>query len=121
MERWKSCNTQPCRGIDCIVSSWMNEGKCSKTCGSGFQGQFRKVLRAGAFGGLSCAGFKLHRKIPCNPTPCQRPSFDPVAAGKLTGFDFDVSQYCEQPELCSTLEAFELVQTTTPPASTAER
>jgi len=121
MQKWTSCNEQPCRGIDCIVSDWANEGQCSKTCGSGLQPQFRKVLQTGSNGGLSCKGFLLHRKIPCNPTPCQRQAFDPVAAGQLTGFDFDVAQYCEDPELCGILEAFELGPTTTRPASSSER
>jgi hypothetical protein len=30
--------------------------------------------------------------------------FDPVAAGKLTAFDFDVSEYCEDPDLCIKLK-----------------
>jgi len=118
LQRFVSCNEQPCTGIDCILSEWMDDGKCSNTCGSGWQSQFRRVLQSGRFGGISCKGKTLHRKMRCNLTPCQLQGFDPVAAGKLAGFDFDVAQYCEDPELCSLLEAFEL---TTPPASSTKR
>merc|ERR1712086_997235 len=120
-KRYLSCNQQPCRGIDCILSEWMDSGVCSKSCGSGFQPQFRRVLQNGRFGGKTCKGHSLHRQISCNLTPCQLQGFDPFAAGMLTGFDFDVAQYCEQPELCQSIGLFELGPTKKPPASSAER
>eukprot|EP00931_Biecheleriopsis_adriatica_P114811 TRINITY_DN90706_c0_g1_i1.p1 TRINITY_DN90706_c0_g1~~TRINITY_DN90706_c0_g1_i1.p1 ORF type:complete len:1304 (-),score=207.99 TRINITY_DN90706_c0_g1_i1:46-3576(-) len=101
LERTISCNSHPCSGVDCKVSEWITSGPCSKTCGAGVQKQLRKITRQSEYGGLSCSSFNMTRLISCNPTPCKNEGFDPVASGGVTGFDFDVSDYCDRPEDCA--------------------
>jgi len=108
MHRFVACNTQPCSGLDCLFSEWTNDGTCSKTCGGGAQRQYRTVTRHEKYGGRPCQGQSLHRSQKCKETPCPREGFDPIAAGRLTGFDFDIAEYCEEPDLCSLVEAVEL-------------
>ncbi|CAE8633132.1 unnamed protein product, partial [Polarella glacialis] len=92
---------------DCQLSAWLDNGPCSRSCGVGLQKQYRKVIRDAAVGGVSCEAFSLSKEVVCNPTPCPHAGFDPIAAGRFTGFDFDVSQYCDEPDLCARLEDVE--------------
>merc|ERR1712217_611200 len=107
MVRVVACNTHPCGGIDCGLSDWVNEKGCSLTCGTGVQKQYRSVKQHAKFGGLSCKNYPLTRQVVCNPTPCPLQGFDPIASGRLTGFNFDLARYCEHPSLCKTPEEIE--------------
>ena len=50
------------------MSSWINTGSCSATCGGGIQLQQRQVLIPAAFGGLDCP--TLIRNVPCSIRSC---------------------------------------------------
>lgn len=103
LERSVSCNENPCQGLPCQLSPWVNDGECSKSCDAGVQKQMRKILKHSAFGGTPCKGRPLIRYVGCNTTPCGMQGFNPVSAGKLTGFEFDVAQFCERPKTCADL------------------
>lgn len=103
LKRTIACNTHPCEGVACQLSEWVNEGVCSKSCDAGIQKQTREILQHSDFGGPKCKGRDLVRYIGCNTTPCGKQGFNPVSAGRLTGFDFDVSQFCERPTTCAAL------------------
>lgn len=107
LKRVTSCNQQPCDGVDCQVTPWIDSGICSKTCGKGTQKQFRRIVRHSEYGGVSCSDYSLTRTLVCNPVPCQRLPFDPMAAGRLTKFDFDIAEYCDSPAQCATAEDIE--------------
>lgn len=53
--------------VDCVVSDWVDQGKCSLTCGGGLQTQVRHVVHPARHGG-SCP--RLTRQLPCNTQPC---------------------------------------------------
>jgi len=117
VERQVACNTHPCHGTDCRVSDWINDGSCTRKCGGGLQKQYRVVRTHATFGGIPCNTFSYTRQVVCNPTPCQQEGFDPIAAGKLSGFNFDVAEYCEHPDLCAVLQANAIRDVHQPPPS----
>jgi len=109
LKRSVACNTHPCNGHDCILTPWLNDGTCSKTCGTGRLKQYRTVVSKEEYGGKPCNASRSHRVVLCNPTACGgERTFDPVTSGRLSGFDFGVQEYCEQPQLCSVLSAVEV-------------
>ncbi|CAJ1404583.1 unnamed protein product [Effrenium voratum] len=99
LERRVTCNSEPCQGLDCMLSDWIDKGLCSRACGGGHQEQYRKVVRQPAFGGLPCSK-NMTRVVMCNIVPCKVEGFDPIAAGHSTGFDFDIRDYCDPQEAC---------------------
>ncbi|CAE7537279.1 SPON1 [Symbiodinium natans] len=58
LEQHVLCNKYPCKGLDCEVSGWMDQGHCSRSCGGGLQRQFRKVedLIGTIYRNRSCVG-----------------------------------------------------------------
>lgn len=52
----------------CVVGSWTDWGTCTKTCGGGFQRQFRKVLTSPQNGGSRCPA--LYRTASCGTAKC---------------------------------------------------
>uniref|UniRef100_UPI00358F2622 spondin-1 isoform X2 n=1 Tax=Myxine glutinosa TaxID=7769 RepID=UPI00358F2622 len=56
--------------IDCQVSEWLKEGRCSRSCGRGRELWVRHVLRAPHFGGTSCPTLRESR--PCRISRCPR-------------------------------------------------
>ena len=62
------CNDTPCPE-DCQMSEWINEGECSKSCGSGIQKQIRKIVQEKQHGGKECP-LDLTREITCNEHQC---------------------------------------------------
>ncbi|CAK9059039.1 Hemicentin-1 (Fibulin-6) (FIBL-6) [Durusdinium trenchii] len=98
LEHEVGCNSQPCEGTDCIFSDWIDKGACSRTCGGGRREQYRKVLREAAFGGRPCSDMNASRLVQCNMVPCKAEGFDPIAGGRASGFDFDISDFCDPSE-----------------------
>jgi len=54
--------------VDCIVSDWVDEGSCSKFCGSGDKTQTRTVTTPASNGGAACPA--LTQTVPCNLREC---------------------------------------------------
>jgi hypothetical protein len=72
------CGTDECP-IDCVMSSWIDDGSCSVTCGGGELQQTRTIQVQAAHGGVACeATFNdetdkwegLNQVIDCNTLEC---------------------------------------------------
>lgn len=62
-----ACNTQAC-ATECNVSSWVDEGRCSKECGGGMKTQTRTIITQPGGGAAACP--PLNQSVPCNTDPC---------------------------------------------------
>ena len=73
-ELTRSCNTQSCVPVDCVMSEWQNapNATClsgSVSCGGiGTIHQVRTIITDSAYGGTSCGS--LTRDVSCNMAPC---------------------------------------------------
>jgi hypothetical protein len=64
----EKCNNYKC-GIDCTVGAWKSVwSKCTTTCGSGAQRNYREVVRDHKHGGKTCPA--LYRTRACNTAAC---------------------------------------------------
>jgi len=61
-----ACNEFECP-VDCEVSSWVDDGTCSSSCGGGTKDQTRSITTA-ADHGVACPD--LHQTIACNLEDC---------------------------------------------------
>jgi len=61
------CNETPCPK-DCVVSAWGSYGKCSVSCGRGFQTRHRHVLSASIGAGATCPTLSSAQE--CSSSPC---------------------------------------------------
>ena len=62
--------------VDCVVSAWQNNGKCSVECGgTGELSQLREIEQQPENGGLGCPT-ELARVVPCVTKACaDKPKF----------------------------------------------
>jgi hypothetical protein len=65
----KYCKAGPCPN-HCEVGEWGKWSMCTKTCGTGFKLQSRKVTAHPQYGGFACPA--LVAKLQCNNQPCPR-------------------------------------------------
>jgi hypothetical protein len=68
LERKVACSAQPCP-IDCVLSSWFDDGECSLTCGGGKQNQLKSIDVAPEHGGHACDPLQ-QQFVDCNMQAC---------------------------------------------------
>lgn len=81
LERLVPCSVQPCP-VDCVLSSWEDDGECTQKCGGGKKTQLRTVEVAPAHGGQACDP-EQKRSVDCFTQPCT----DGVTASSDSGGD----------------------------------
>lgn len=64
----EACSMQPCP-LDCKWHKWSAWGKCSQSCGGGFQARDRSAEIQAAFGGSPCDGDSTESRN-CNAVDC---------------------------------------------------
>lgn len=64
----RTCNTEPCVAVDCVVSEWQPASSCDVLCGGGTRTFTRTILTQPQFGGAACPALSETRT--CNEAPC---------------------------------------------------
>ena len=64
----RTCNTQLCP-VNCVLTSWMKEGSCTRSCGRGVQKLMRYVQKPALYGGLECSSNR-EMANECNSQAC---------------------------------------------------
>jgi len=79
----QKCNTHGCP-VNCVVNSWGAWGKCSKTCGGGWQKRSRSVKVQSENGGQKCPAVSESKK--CNTHGCKPACKGPSKSTKDAGY-----------------------------------
>ena len=69
MEQKIPCNPDPCP-VDCVMTEWVANGDCSKSCGSGRQNFLQTVSTAMEDGGVACPPQPWSKEEDCKPEAC---------------------------------------------------
>jgi len=79
--------------VDCVLSSWSNDGECSVTCGSGTRSQTRSIITPAADGGAECGS--TSRTISCSSGACPVTPVEQCSESKF-GINF-CDDWCNTP------------------------
>jgi hypothetical protein len=80
LTRLVTCSVQPCP-VDCVLSSWIDDGTCTQTCGGGKIKQIKSVEVAPSNGGQACDPVQ-EQLVDCHTQSCSGGSSGPSSVSE---------------------------------------